>query len=109
MPPRKKETETPMEESKKETPTIITKSRTSGVRRMSVNEYREWSLSHGKIMGRDPHQVTMPTEEEMRIMLKSGYTRGMVKEKHGLSDEQIDNLLKRMSFKEGLDRVAVLH
>jgi hypothetical protein len=96
-------------ESKMEMPAIITDPNVGVAMVMSVDEYREWSKSQGRIMGRLPNQVTMPSEEEMRIMVKSGYTRAMIKEKHGLSDAQIDERLKAMSFKEGLDRVVVLH
>ena len=88
---------------------IITSSKEGSVMVMTPDEYREWSKSQGRIMGRLPNQVTFPTEEEMRILINSGYTRAMVKEKHGLSDEQINELLVRMSNKERRDKVVVLH
>lgn len=94
---------------KKSFPEIITSSKEGSVMVMTPDEYREWSKSQGRIMGRLPNQVTFPTEEEMRILINSGYTRAMVKEKHGLSDEQINELLVRMSNKERRDRVVVLH
>lgn len=99
--------ENSMEE--KSFPEIITSSKEGSVMVMTPDEYREWSKSQGRIMGRLPNQVTFPTEEEMRILINSGYTRAMVKEKHGLSDEQINELLVRMSNKERRDRVVVLH
>lgn len=94
---------------KDELPNIITDSSVSSVMRMGVDEYKEWSKSNGRIMGRLPNQKTHPTEEEMRIMINSGYTRGMVKEKHGLADTEIDKLLVSMSNKERRDKVVVLH
>ena len=99
--------ENSMEE--KSFPEIITSSKEGSVMVMTPDEYREWSKSQGRIMGRLPNQVTFPTEEEMRILINSGYTRAMVKEKHGLSDEQINELLVRMSNKERRDRVVTLH
>lgn len=91
------------------TPPIITRSDDGHVMIMTPDEYRDWSLSQGRIMGRRPDQVTFPTEEEMRILINTGYTRAMIKEKHGVNDEQIDQLLKNMSFKERRDKVVVLH
>ena len=76
--------------------------------RMSVDEYKEWSRSQGRIMGRLPNQKTYPTEEEMRILINSGYKRAMVKEKHGLDDNEINNILVSMSNKEHRDKVVVL-
>ena len=90
------------------TPAIITNAGEGHIMVMTPDEYREWSLSQGRIMGRNPNQVTMPTEEEMRILVNSGWTRAMVKEKHGVTDKQIDQLLKNMSFKEGRDKVVVM-
>lgn len=99
--------ENSMEE--KSLPEIITSSKEGSVMVMTPDEYREWSKSRGRIMGRLPNQVTFPTEEEMRVLINSGYTRAMVKEKHGLSDEQINELLVRMSNKERRDKVVTLH
>lgn len=90
------------------TPAIITNAGEGHIMVMAPDEYRKWSLSQGRIMGRDPNKVTFPTEEEMRILVNSGWTRAMVKEKHGVTDEQIDQLLKNMSFKEGRDKVVVM-
>lgn len=90
-------------------PEIITSSKEGSVMVMTPDEYREWSKSQGRIMGRLPNQVTFPTEEEMRVLINSGYTRAMVKEKHGVSDEQINALLVQMSNKERRDKVVVLH
>ena len=93
----------------KKTPAIITDSSVGSVMRMSVEEYKEWSKSQGKIMGREPNQKTYPTEEELRILINTGYTRSMIKEKHGLDDNDIDKLLISMSNKERRDKPVVLH
>lgn len=90
-------------------PAIITNSGESHIMVMTPDEYREWSASQGRIMGRLPNQVTMPTEEEMRVLINSGWNRAMIKEKHGVSDAQIDTLLVSMSNKERRDKVVVLH
>lgn len=92
-----------------ELPAIITNSSVGTVMRMSVDEYKEWSASQGRIMGRLPNQKTYPKEEEMRILINSGYTRAMVKEKHGLDDNEINKILVSMSNKERRDKVVVLH
>jgi len=94
---------------KKQAPAIITDPSVGTVMRMSVDEYKEWSKSQGRIMGRLPNQKTYPTEEEMRVLVNTGYTRAMVKEKHGLDDKEVDALLTKMSYKEGRDRVITLH
>lgn len=98
-----------MPAKKSEAPAIITDPKTSHIMRMSVDEYREWSQSQGYIMGRKPDQVTIPSEEEMRVLINSGYTRAMVKEKHGLNDEQINKILQSMSYKERRDKTVTLH
>jgi len=90
-------------------PTIITNSGESHIMVFTPDEYRDWSASQGRIMGRLPNQVTMPTEEEMRVLISSGWNRAMIKEKHGVSDAQIDALLVSMSNKERRDKVVVLH
>jgi hypothetical protein len=90
-------------------PAIVTNVGESHIMVMTPDEYREWSASQGRIMGRLPNQVTMPTEEEMRILINSGWNRARIKEKHGVSDAQIDALLVSMSNKERRDKVVVLH
>ena len=92
----------------KEFPTIITNPNESVSMVMSPDEYREYSLKNGRIMGRLPNQVTFPTEEEMRVLINSGYTRAMITEKHGVNNEQIDRLLVSMSNKERRDKVVFL-
>ena len=92
----------------KEFPTIITDTNESSCMVMTPDEYREYSLRIGIIMGRLPNQVTMPTEEEMRVLINSGYTRAMITEKHGVNNEQIDRLLVSMSNKERRDKVVFL-
>ena len=89
-------------------PSIITDPTVGNVMVFTPDEYREWSKSQGRIMGRLPNQVTIPTEEEMRVLINSGYTRAMIMEKHGVSNEQIDRLLVSMSNKERRDRVVFL-
>ena len=94
---------------KKDTPAIITDPKVGTVMRMSVDEYKEWSKSQGRIMGRLPNQKTYPTEEEMRVLINTGYTRAMITEKHGIQGEEIDKILVNMSNKERRDKVVVLH
>ena len=101
--------ETGKKSAKRTMPAIITSSSEGSTMVMTPDEYREWSKSQGRIMGRKPNEVTFPTEEELRVLINSGYTRAMIKEKHGLNDEQINQLLVRMSNKERRDKVVVLH
>lgn len=101
--------ENSMEKKEFTAPAIITSSGQGHIMVMTPDEYRDWSVAQGRIMGRNPNQVTFPTEEEMRVLINTGYTRAMIKEKHGVNDEQIDQLLKNMSFKERRDKVVVLH
>lgn len=90
------------------TPAIITNSGEGHIMVMTPDEYKEWSLSQGRIMGRKPNQVTIPSEEELRVLINSKWDRAMIKEKHGISDEQLNELLKKMSYKEGRDKVVTL-
>ena len=94
--------------AKKDTPTIITDPKASSVMTMKASEYEEWSKKQGKVFGRDPNQFTPITEEKLRILIKTGWTRAMVKEHFGYDDKKLDELLVRMSHKERLDKVQVL-
>lgn len=92
-----------------EAPQIKTGGKVNVTMRMSVNEYREYSAKKGKIMGRKVDQVIFPTEEELRVYINTGYNRAMLKERYGMNDEQLDVALRKMSYKEGLDRVVKVH
>lgn len=105
--PRKNQQEEKMAVNKEVN--IITNPHETAIMVMTPEEYAEWSASQGRIMGRLPNQKTYCSEEELRVLINSGYTRAKVMEKHGMSDQELNQLLVQMSNKERRDRVVVLH
>ena len=71
-----------------------------GVQIMSPKEYADMSAEQGRYMGRRLDQKTKPTIEELRVLINEGYTKEMVKNKHGITDEELNNLFARLMQKE---------
>ena len=72
---------------------------------MTPDEYREWSKEeNGLIMGRRPDQKTECTIEELRALINSNWTPKMVMEKHGLTAEDLKQLVWKLSKKELRDK-----
>ena len=63
-----------------------------GVQIMSPKEYADVSAEQGKYMGRALDQKTKLTIEELRVLINEGWTREMVRNKHGLTDEELNRV-----------------
>lgn len=63
-------------------------------------EYADYSKSKGTIMGRKPNQKTACSTEELRILINEGWTAEQVKDKHGLDDEELKQLVWKLSKEE---------
>lgn len=70
------------------------------LRVLTPTEYADYSKSKGTIMGRRPDQKTVCTTEELRILINEGWTPEQVKDKHGLDDEELKQLVWKLSKEE---------
>jgi len=69
------------------------------------DEYKEYSKQeHGLIMGRHPEQKTNCSIEELRALINSNWTPKMVMEKHGMSAEDLKQLVWKLSKAELRDK-----
>jgi hypothetical protein len=71
---------------------------------MTPDEYREYSEENGLIMGRRPEQKTVCSIEELRALINSNWTPKMVMEKHGLTADDLKQLVWKLSKKELRDK-----
>lgn len=71
---------------------------------LSALEYEEYSKKKGTIMGRKPDQKTAMSIEELRVLINDGWTPERVKAKHGLNDEELKQLVWKLSKAEQRER-----
>ena len=70
----------------------------------SPTEYAESSKARGTIMGRKPDEKTVLTIEELRVLINEGWTAEQVKDKHGLNDEELEQVVWKLSKEERLSK-----
>ena len=51
-------------------------------------------------MGRKPEEKTKLTVEELRVLINEGWTAEEVKEKHGIDDEELKQVVWKLSKDE---------
>ena len=71
---------------------------------MTPLEYAEYSKNKGTAMGRKPNQKTKCSTEELRILINEGWTAEQVKDKHGMTDEELKQLVWKLSKEEQRDK-----
>lgn len=71
---------------------------------LTAQEYRDYSKSKGTYMGRKDGEKTKLTTEELRILINEGWTPDDVKEKHGIDDEELEQVVWKLSREERLDK-----
>ena len=71
---------------------------------MTPLEYAEYSKDKGTVMGRKPNQKTKCSTEELRILINEGWTAEQVKDKHGMTDEELKQLVWKLSKEEQRDK-----
>ena len=71
---------------------------------MTPTEYAEYSKSKGTIMGRRPDQKTVLTTQELRILINENWTPEQVKDKHGIDDEELKQVVWKLSKEEQRDK-----
>ena len=73
------------------------------IKTMTTSEYAEYSKKNGRIMGREEGTKTVLTTQELRVLINSNWTPEMVKEKHGLNDSDLTQVVFRLSKEERRD------
>ena len=68
------------------------------------DEYDAYSKEKGLIMGRKPDTKTNCTIEELRALINSNWTPSMIMRKHGLSAEDLKQLVWKLSKRELRDK-----
>ena len=71
---------------------------------MTPDEYGEYSKAKGTIMGRRHDQKTELTTQELRILINEKWTPEQVKDKHGINDEELKQVVWRLSKEEQRDK-----
>lgn len=71
---------------------------------LTPTEYADYSKAKGTIMGRRPDEKTVCTTEELRILINEGWTPEQVKDKHGIDDEELKQLVWKLSKEEQRDK-----
>jgi hypothetical protein len=71
---------------------------------MTPDEYRAYSAENGLVMGRRPNQKTQCSIEELRALINSNWKPSMVMEKHGITPEELKQLVWKLSKKELRDK-----
>lgn len=71
---------------------------------MTPLEYAEYSKAKGTIMGRKPDQKTKLTTDELRVLINDGWTAEEVKDKHGIDDEELKQVVWKLSKEEQRDK-----
>ena len=76
---------------------------------MTPDEYRVHSAAQGRIMGRLPNQKTKCSTEELRAAITSDKTPSWMMEKHGMSENELQQLVWKLSIEELRDRPVKLN
>jgi hypothetical protein len=74
------------------------------IKTYSAEEYKAMSKANGTVMGRKPNQKTRLSTEELRVLINEKWTAEEVKEKHGLDDEELKQVVWKLSQEERLDK-----
>lgn len=71
---------------------------------MTPDEYADYSKQNGRVMGRVAGTKTVCSIEELRALINSNWTPSMVMEKHGISADELQQLVWQLSLKELRDK-----
>ena len=74
------------------------------IKTYSAEEYKAMSKANGTSMGRKPNQKTKLSTEELRVLINEKWTAEEVKDKHGLDDEELKQVVWKLSQEERLDK-----
>ena len=81
----------------------------SGCITFTPDEYKAYSASKGMIMGRRPNQKTKCSIEELRAAINSDKTPSWLMEKHGMSPNDLQQLIWKLSVEELRDKPIKLN
>lgn len=71
---------------------------------LSRLEYDEYSKEKGTVMGRKDGQKTTLSTQELRVLINDNWTAQEVKDKHGLSDDELKQVVFKLSKEEQRDK-----
>lgn len=71
---------------------------------MSASDYLDMHDKNGTPYGRKQNQKTKLSTEELRILINEKWTPEQVKEKHGIDDEELKQVVWKLSQEERLDK-----
>jgi len=74
------------------------------IKTYSAEEYKAMSKANGTVMGRKQGQKTKLSTEELRVLINEKWTAEEVKDKHGLDDEDLKQVVWKLSQEERLDK-----
>ena len=75
---------------------VVTKS----LMTMTPLEYEEYSIANGRIMGREEGQKTRLFPEQLRVLINEVYTPDKVKDKYGINDAELEQIVFQLSKDE---------
>lgn len=67
---------------------------------MTPLEYEAYSLANGRVMGREEGQKTRLYPEQLRVLINEGYTPDKVKDKFGINDAELEQIVFQLSKDE---------
>lgn len=76
----------------------------SHIKTYSSEEYKAMSKANGTTMGRPAGVKTKLSTEELRVLINEKWTAEEVKDKHGLNDEDLKQVVWKLSQEERLDK-----
>ena len=74
------------------------------IKTYSSEEYKAMSKANGTSMGRKPGVKTKLSTEELRVLINEKWSAEEVKDKHGLDDEDLKQVVWKLSQEERLDK-----
>ena len=75
-----------------------------GSRTMTAEEYQAYSKANGRSFGREEGTKTVLTTQELRVLINAKWTPDMIKDKHGLEDEELKQVVWALSKEERRDK-----
>lgn len=79
----------------------------SGVLTMTTEEYAEYSEKNGTYMGRPKGTKSKLTTQELRVLINAEWNPKMIQDKHGISDEELKQVIWALSKEERRDSPIV--
>ena len=83
---------------------VVPDANSTHIKTYSPDEYKAISKANGTFMGRPEGVVTKLSTEELRVLINEKWTPEDIKNKHGLDDEGLKQVVWKLSQEERLDK-----